>query len=113
MPRLLRWCYVALFAWQAAWLGYLPEPYGPNLGWPGLLIAAPLLLALKGIWQTDPRGINWASYLLILYFLLGVSEAWSAPAQRAAALFQLLLVCFCLVLIGGINRSASRTSRHR
>ena len=75
MPKLLRWCYLLLIAWQAIWLGYLSPPYGPGLGLWGVLVSTPLLLTLKGVWRTDHKGINWASYLLILYFVLGVSEA--------------------------------------
>jgi uncharacterized membrane protein len=111
MPTLLRWCYFLLLAWQALWLGYLPPPSGPGLGVWGLVATTPLLLPLRGVWRTDPRGINWASYLLILYFLLGVSEAWSNPGQRPAALLQLLLVCTCLTAIGVINRRLTRVLR--
>jgi uncharacterized membrane protein len=113
MPGLLRWSYLSLIIWQAAWLGWLPAPNGPALGWWGLLVTAPLLLTLRGVWRTDPKGINWASYLLILFFLLGVSEAWSSPAQRPAALLQLLLVCSCLAAIGLINRRLTRAVRGR
>ena len=111
MPGLLRWSYLGLIAWQAIWLGYLPEPLGPALGWIGLVITAPLLLTVGGIWQADARGINWASYLLILYFLLGVSEARSNPAQRIPALLQLVLVCTCLTTIGLINYRRRRMAR--
>lgn len=113
MEQLLRGCYLLLIVWQAAWLGYLPEPAGPELGWLGLAVAAPLCLSLKGIWRADPKGINWASYLLIPYFLFGVTEAWSNATQRSAALLQLALVCTCLVLIGIINHRLTRAARAR
>jgi uncharacterized membrane protein len=113
MPALLRWSYLSLILWQAAWLGYLPQPWGPGFGWWALVLAAPLLLTLRGVWRTDPKGINWASYLLILYFLLGVSETWSSPDQRPAALLQLALVSVCLVAIGLINRRLTRAARSR
>lgn len=113
MTQLLRWAYFALIVWQATWLGYLPDPLGPGLGWLGLVASAPLLLCVRDVWKADPRGINWASYLLILYFLLGVSEAWSSPLQRGPALLQLALVCLCLFAIGVINRRLTRAVRSR
>ena len=113
MPTLLRWSYVLLIGWQVTWLGYLPTPSGPELGLWAALLSAPLLLAVRGVWRTDPKGINWASYLLIMYFLLGVAEAWASSGGRAAALLQLALVCVCLIAIGIINRRLTRAVRSR
>ena len=111
MSQLLRWCYLALIFWQIIWLGFLVTPHGPQLGWWSLMISAPLLLTLRGVWNTDPKGINWASYLLLFYFMLGVSEAWSSPDQRIAALTQLALVCTCLTTIILTNLRLKRALR--
>ncbi len=112
MSHLLRWCYLALIAWQAVWLGYLPSPLGPALGLWGALTALPLALMLNGVWLTRPDSINWASYLLIFYFMLGVGEAWSNPGQRLPALAQLLLVCICFITIVAINLERKRALRN-
>lgn len=111
MSHLLRWCYLALIVWQAAWLGYLPAPFGPALGIWGALTALPLALMLRGIWLTQPNGINWASYLLIFYFMLGVGEAWSNPGQQLAALVQVSLVCICFTAVVAINLERKRAAQ--
>ena len=52
----------------------------------------PLLLPLKGLLQGSLRSMTWAGYLVMLYLLIGITEAWSNPAQRIPALLQTFLV---------------------
>lgn len=111
MESLLRGAYLALIAWQLIWHSLLPAPLGAGLIWVGLLAMAPLLLTLRGVLRVDHRGINWASYLLLPYFLVAVMEAWSNAPQQVPALVQLGLVCCCLACIGLINRRRSRRAR--
>lgn len=114
MALLLRCAYVALIAWQVVWLALLPAPAGAEA--PTLAVTAilPLLLPLPGVLRLRPRAITWASYLLVLYFLVGVMESWSNELQRAAALIHLGLVCACLLAIVFVNRQqASAGGRTR
>lgn len=61
--------------------------------WPLALAAAlPLLLPLRGLLQGSLRSMTWAGYLVMLYLVIGITEAWSNPAQRIPALTQTLLV---------------------
>lgn len=108
MPLVLRSAYLALTAWQIIWFVLLPTPLGPRLAVLGLVAAAPLLLAMRTVMVLNRRGINWVSYLLIPYFLVGVMEAWSNPPQRMAAMVQITLTCACLAAIGLINRQRGR-----
>lgn len=87
--------YVALLALQPAWHALLPKPYGAGLWWLGIVAALPLLLPLKGILRGSLRSLTWGGYLLMLYFAIGVMEAWSNPAQRLPALLQTGLVVIC------------------
>lgn len=84
--------YLALIALQPAWHALLPEPAG-NANWI-LAIAAtiPLLLPLRGVLQGSLRSLTWAGYLVMLYLIVGVMEAWSNPPQRIPALIQIALV---------------------
>lgn len=43
--------------------------------------------------------MTWAGYLVTLYLVVGVTEAWSNPEQRIPAMVQTLLV---VVYIGSL-----------
>ena len=62
-----------------------------------LVAASPLLLPLKGLLQGSLRSMTWAGYLVMLYLVIGITEAWSNPAQRIPALLQTLLVVVFVV----------------
>lgn len=108
MGLVLRGAYLALLAWQVAWHGLLPEPAGSESPVLALGAALPLLLPLRGVLRLRARGVTWASYLLILYLMVGVTESWSNPSQRAAALVQVGLVCVCLAAVVYFNRRQAR-----
>ena len=46
--------------------------------------------------------MTWGGYVMVLYFVVGVMEAWSNPNERLAAIAQILLTVMyfsCLVLL--------------
>jgi len=88
--------YLALIVLQPVWHALLPSPLGTGLWWLALVATAPLLLPLKGIFKGNIRSITWGGYLLVLYLVIGVMEAWSNPPQRLPALLQTLLVILCI-----------------
>lgn len=102
--------YLALILLQPLWHGLLPPAMG-NANWLLAIIAtAPLLLPLNGVLTGSLRSMTWAGYLVMLYFIIGVMEAWSNPPQRIPALSQVLLV---IVFIGSLlvfSRSDQRGS---
>lgn len=103
-----RWAYLALIALQPTWHALLPPPSG-NGSWILAAIATvPLLLPLRGVWAGSLRAMTWAGYLSMLYFVVGVMEAWANPPQRPAALLQIALVA---ALIAGIFTSSRRARR--
>ncbi len=108
MPRFLRGAYLALTAWQLVWFALLPPPTGAQLPWLAAVAITPLLLTLRGVLALRPRTLGWIPYLLIPYFLVAVTEAWSNPPQRLPALVQLVLVTSCVVAIGSLNRSPTQ-----
>jgi len=91
--------YVALIVLQTAWHAVLPAPAG-NHSW---LLAGtatlPLLLPARGVWRGSLRSMTWAGYLVMLYLVIGVMEAWANPAQRIPALLQVALV---FVFVGSV-----------
>ena len=96
--------YVGLIILQILWHMILPPPHGSRLVWLGIILGLFLLLPLKGILQGSIRSMTWGGYLLMLYFSIGVMEAWSNPDQRIAAVVQLLLVLTCFVAIFRFSR---------
>lgn len=84
--------YLALIVLQPIWHGLLPEPFG-NRNWIlTVLTVVPLLFPLRGVLQGSLRSMTWAGYVVMLYLIIGVMEAWSNPPQRGVALIQLALV---------------------
>lgn len=88
--------YVATLAWQVIWHGLLPPPLGARHIWLALLACLPLLIPLSGLARGNYRSMIWAGVLLILYFTIGIMEAWSNPPQRLPAMVQVALVVFYL-----------------
>jgi len=77
---------------QPLWHALLPAPMGSGNWILALAALFPLLLPLKGLLKGSLRSMTWAGYLVMLYLVIGITEAWSNPAQRLPALLQTLLV---------------------
>jgi uncharacterized membrane protein len=88
--------YFGTLAWQVIWHGLLPPPSGARNAWLVLIACIPLLIPLAGLARMRYRSMIWAGLLLMLYFAIGVMEAWSNPPQRLAALVQVALAVFYL-----------------
>lgn len=97
--------YVCTLAWQAIWHGLLPQPYGARNVWLAVIACLPLLIPLRGLLRMNYRSMIWAGLLLLMYFAIGVMEAWSNPPQRLPALVQVILPVFYLLAFRERNRS--------
>jgi uncharacterized membrane protein len=51
--------------------------------------------------------MTWAGYLVMLYLVIGIMEAWSNPPQRVPALVQtaLVVIFVCSVLVFSRRRA--------
>ena len=102
--RLVAFSYLALIALQPAWHALLPEP-GGNRNWVlAALATVPLLLPLAGVLRGSLRSMTWAGYLVMLYLVIGVMEAWSNPPQRVMALAQVFLVVVFVAAVLAFSR---------
>jgi len=70
-----------------------------------LVASVPLLLPLRGLLAGSLRSMTWAGYLVMLYLVIGVMEAWSNPAQRGPALLQTALVVIFTASVLAFSRS--------
>ena len=97
--------YAATLFWQVIWHGLLPPPLGARNIWLTLLACLPLFIPLTGLIRGKYRSMIWAGLLLMLYFTIGIMEAWSNPPQRLPALVQIVLPVFYLFAFKMRNRS--------
>jgi uncharacterized membrane protein len=106
---------IGLFAWaallllQLAWHGWLfPSQLLPT--WLVLaLTMIPLLLPLSAI-RNVRRALLWCGILALFYFCHGVSEAWSAPAERVLAMLEIVLTVLLIGTLGaGVRRRTTAT----
>lgn len=77
--------YFALVAVLVIWYGLL-NPALIIL----LLLLLPLLFPLKGLLNGTPYTYAWSSFLILLYFIHGVVEAYANPAARIPAVLEVL-----------------------
>ncbi len=101
--------YVLLIALQAVWHWLLPPPGGAGSWILALVATGPLLLPLKGVLSGSLRSMTWAGYLVMLYLVVGVMEAWANPPQRIPALVQVLLVVLFVASVLAFSRPARQS----
>lgn len=101
--------YLALVLLQPVWHALLPEPMGYGSWLLAVIALFPLLLPLKGLLSGSLRSMTWAGYLVMLYLVVGIMEAWSNPPQRVPAMIQVGLVAVfvgALLLFSRADREA-------
>ncbi len=92
--------YLALLLLQPVWHFFLPSPWGSASWILALFATLPLLLPAPGIAKGQYRSMTWGGFLAVLYFIIGVMEAWSNPEQRLAASLQIMLaLAYCGSLV--------------
>ncbi len=102
-----RWSLVGLFLLQVAWFGW-PFPQSPARIIALLMAAGPLALALPFAWSLKPRALVVTGLLLLVYFSVGVMEAWTSPSVRVPALVQVALVLAYFTGLATIRRQPAR-----
>lgn len=96
--------YILLIVLQAVWHWLLPPPGGAGSWILALVAIVPLLLPLKGVLSGSLRSMTWAGYLVMLYLVVGVMEAWANPPQRIPALAQVVLVTIFVGSVLALSR---------
>lgn len=100
--------YLALIAMQLLWHALLPPPNGAGSWALATIAVIPLLLPLKGVLAGSLRSMTWAGYLVMLYLVVGVMEAWANPPQRIPALLQVVLIMLFVASVLAFSRSDRR-----
>jgi uncharacterized membrane protein len=89
--QVMLFAYFGTLAWQVIWIGLLPPPSGPRNLWLAGFACLPLLIPVAGLLRRQHRSMIWGGLLLLLYFTVGITEAWTNPAHRWPALIQVAL----------------------
>jgi uncharacterized membrane protein len=67
----------------------------------GIALALPLLAPIHGLWRGNRRTFAWTTLCVILYFVIGITEAVAQPGSRAwSAPCLLLALALFVTLIG-------------
>lgn len=93
--------YFALLGLLMLWQTVLAPPQVLPVSLVLVLLVGPLLFPLRGLLHGRPYTHAWTSFLVLIYFIHGVVEAWSDPAVRLYAgleiLFSVLLYSSALL----------------
>ena len=83
--RLTLSSYIALILVLITWYGlHTPAPLIL------VLLLLPLVFPIKGLLKGNPYTYAWSSFLILLYFIHGVVEAYANPPVRILALLEVL-----------------------
>jgi len=102
--NLCRWSLLGLIAVQIVWFGWMVPMDGSTRLIALALSAGPLIVALPFVWRLTARALVVTGLVLLVYFLVGVSEAWANPAVRAPAVFQVSLILAYFTGLATIRR---------
>ncbi len=105
-----RWSLLALIPVQLIWFIWLQPPQILPLALVLALSILPLLLVLPFAWRLKPRGLVVAGLFLLVYFSVGVTEAWVNPNVRLIALVQVGLVVIYFTALATIRRQPSTSA---
>jgi len=82
--------YFALLILLIAWHGFI----FPASKQPWLIVAfiiIPLLFPLRGLLKEKPYTYAWTSFVILIYFMHGVVEAWANENERIYAVIEIYL----------------------
>lgn len=106
--RLMLLSWWLLTALQLAWHGLVPPPLG-NQNWILASVAvAPLLALAHPVLKGGVKGRFWGMLLVMLYFMAGITEAWSNPGQRVPAVLQVIACLGYFSAMVWLNRRTGR-----
>lgn len=83
--------HLGLLIWMIVWYFFLPMEAEYSFLFKFLIYILPLLLPLYGIVQGKPYTHAWASFIVLLYFLHGITVIYAEPTQMLYAIIELVL----------------------
>ncbi len=105
---IVRWLWLVLIALHLFWFGILTPADSLGRAGTAILVTSPLLVMLAWMWPPGPKVRVIGGMLLLLYFCLGVAEAWAtslAPVRLVALIQIALIAAYYVVLFKGWRRA--------
>ncbi|WP_368501246.1 MULTISPECIES: DUF2069 domain-containing protein [Alteromonadaceae] len=90
--------FFGLLLWVMLWHLVLLEPRTYSVTFILIVYVLPLLMPAKGIIQGKPYTHAWASFIVLLYLMHGITVWYSIPEQWLYALIEIML---CLMMFVG------------
>jgi uncharacterized membrane protein len=84
-------CHILLLSWMTIWFLALDTKADYSVVFIVLFYIAPLLLPLKGIIQAKPYTHAWACFIVLYYFLHGITVIYAEPDYLWYAIIELAL----------------------
>lgn len=95
--------YFGLLTLLLLWFTWLARPTQMPVSVVLLIFVGPLLLPLRGLLYQRSYTHAWTAFLVLIYFIHGVVEAWANPTERGLAsleiFFSMMLFSGCLLYI--------------
>ncbi|WP_341218766.1 DUF2069 domain-containing protein [uncultured Pseudoalteromonas sp.] len=89
--------YIGLLILMPLWMYFVPPQEGP-LDVTSLFVPIiPLLLPLRGIIKDNTYTYAWANFVVMLYFIHGLTMLWVAPDELIWVLLELLFASFMFI----------------
>jgi uncharacterized membrane protein len=82
--------YFALIIFMPLWLIVLSPSESLGAGTTLIMFTLPLLFPLKGMLQGNPFTYAWSNFIVLIYFLHGLTTLWVVPADVFWALLELI-----------------------
>ncbi|MCK8122639.1 DUF2069 domain-containing protein [Pseudoalteromonas sp. 2CM32C] len=89
--------YIGLLVLMPLWMYFLPPQEGPLDVMSLFVPIIPLLLPLRGIIKDNTYTYAWANFVVMLYFIHGLTMLWVAPDELIWVLLELLFASFMFI----------------
>lgn len=82
--------YFSLLFFMPLWLLVLSPSASLSISTSLLFFTLPLLFPLKGLLQGNPYTYAWSNFIVLIYFLHGLTTLWVLPSDRLWAILELI-----------------------
>ena len=89
--------YIGLLLLMPLWMYFVPPQEGPLDVMSLFVPIIPLLLPLRGIIKDNTYTYAWANFVVMLYFIHGLTMLWVAPDELIWVLLELLFASFMFI----------------
>ena len=89
--------YIGLLILMPLWMYFVPPQEGPLDVMSLFVPIIPLLFPLRGIIKDNTYTYAWANFVVMLYFIHGLTMLWVAPDELIWVLLELLFASFMFI----------------